>query len=101
MKLSDIIPVSLTEDGWSYDGPFSTYQEHHAFYIGLGVGMARSPELMAILAGWSLRGPPKKSVSHIEDVAMEPAYALGGMFIGYFVMSRPVREVIMWLTSLI
>lgn len=65
-QLLNRIPISKTESGWGYDGPFSTYKEWHAFTIGLYHGLKKL-------------GKPNSN----SDVEAEPHYYKGGYVIGY------------------
>lgn len=88
-RLNDLIPLTVEESGWAYDGPFSTYKEFHSAILGFGAGFTGSPEAASAVVAWAVgRGTKKprdkgeRADAHWRQVAEEPAYALGAMSVG-------------------
>jgi len=82
--LKNIIPISKTESGWRYDGPFSTYPEWHSFTLGLAAGLTGNEVLIGTAVAFATGNGARKKTDdqHWRDVATEPAYACGGIALG-------------------
>lgn len=89
MSLSDLVPVTRAESGWSYNGPLSTTKEWHSAGVGLIAGLATGlsgdPMFLIAVAGFALGrvGDATNAPQHLRDVAREPAYAGGFAAVGY------------------
>lgn len=95
MNLNRIIPLTLDESGWAYNGPFSTYKEAHSFILGFGAGVAGEPTLSAAVASYAVgrgvtkkRDDGKRADAHWRQVAEEPAYAVGALALGTFARNQ-------------
>lgn len=75
-----------TEAASSTDGLLSYGGEVHPLAIGIGVGIAGTPEQQHLIISAALgRGELKRRLSddpHLKDLADEPAYAMTGIAIG-------------------
>lgn len=83
-SLLDRLPWTVSESGWSYDGPFSTYKELHSAILGLAAGYLAMPALAAAVVAYATGRGSKgsRTDAHWRQVTEEPAYALGAMTIG-------------------
>lgn len=97
MNVHNIIPLTVNESGWEYNGPFSTYKEAHAAILGFGAGYSGLPSLQASVAAYAVgRGVSKsrdggeRSDAHWRQVAEEPAYAVGSLAVGRLARSHGV-----------
>lgn len=85
-------PAAPSESSTDFDGLFSWAGESHAFAIGFGVGLTADPTLMTAFVGYALADMKVRydftDDPHVRQVTEEPAYALGGMAIGYIVNTR-------------
>lgn len=90
MGLSDWLRARSrpTEESHEYDGVLSYADEWHALVLGLGVGITGNLALVSAVVSYALgRGSGSLDTSdpHVRDVAEEPAYAIGGMVVGWLV----------------
>lgn len=82
-------PTAGRESASDYNGLFSWAGESHPFIICLALGLLGEMSLMVAVAGYAIRGAESEHKlsddNHIRQIAMEPAYAMGGLAIGYLI----------------
>jgi hypothetical protein len=85
-RLKQFLPAS-SEGENAYNGVLSTTTEWHSLAVGLGAGLATgvsgNPAPIGAAAAFALGRVPTSDIGHLRDVTREPAYAFGGMAIGF------------------
>lgn len=100
-------PAAASEGKTDFNGVFSWAGESHAFTIGFGVGLTGEQSMMVGFAGYAVAGAKSQfevsKDAHIRQVATEPAYALGGMVLGYIAnlvsLGKPIHEYLLALLA--
>ena len=100
-------PAAPKESATEFNGVFSWAGESHAFTLGFGIGIAGERELMVGFAGYAVAGGKANfevgDDAHLRQVVEEPAYALGGLALGYVAnrvaLGQPIHEALLALLT--